>query len=121
MEVLRDELKSIAERLNISVQVSMDEENNVLKVYTDGADMLKRARSGLRDVLELVYTTAEHHPYWNIAYNAAEILNILLERWNDTLDRNEMDELEWRAVELKHAIEKINTDRDRDRDRDREA
>ncbi|MEM0030511.1 MAG: hypothetical protein QW572_07790 [Candidatus Nitrosocaldus sp.] len=107
MEALRDELKSVAERLNISVQVSMDEENNVLKVYTDTADMLKRARAGLRDVLELAYTTAEHHPYWNIAYNAAEILNVLLERWNDTLSRDEINELEWRAVELKSAIEKI--------------
>ncbi len=110
MEALRDELKSIVERLNLSIQVSMDDENNVLKVYTDGADMLKRARSGLRDVLELAYTTAEHHPYWSIAYNAAEILNILLERWDADLDRNELDELEWRAVELYHAIEKIKMD-----------
>lgn len=108
MEALRDELKKIAERLSISVQVSVDEENNMLKVYTDGADMLKRARSGLRDVLELAYTTAEHHPYWSIAYNAAEILNILLERWNDVLERNEIDELKWRANELKHAIDNIN-------------
>ncbi|GBC72840.1 hypothetical protein HRbin04_00235 [archaeon HR04] len=107
MEALRDELKKIAERLSISVQVSVDEENRVLKVYTDGADMLKRARSGLRDVLELAYTTAEHHPYWSIAYNAAEILNILLERWNDVLERSEIDELEWRASELKHAVDNI--------------
>ncbi|MEM0364145.1 MAG: hypothetical protein QXE95_04330 [Candidatus Nitrosocaldus sp.] len=107
MEALRDELKSIASRLNINVHVSIDEENRVLKVYADTADMLSKARSGLRDVLELTYTTAEHHPYWSIAYNAAEILNILLERWDDAMSREDVDELEWRAVELKSAIEKL--------------
>lgn len=107
MEALRDELKSIAERLSISIKINMDEENDVLKVYGDASDMLKRARAGLRDVLELAYTTAEHHPYWSIAYNAAEILNILLERWYDTLSKEEVEEIEWRAVELRSAIERI--------------
>ncbi|MCS7141776.1 MAG: hypothetical protein NZ888_06285 [Candidatus Nitrosocaldus sp.] len=108
MEALRDEVRRVADRLNLSVHIVMDEENSIIKVYAD-ADMLRRAKAGMRDVLELAYTTAEHHPYWGIAYNAAEILNILLERWDGSSDlsRDEIDELEWRASELKNAIEKL--------------
>jgi len=34
---------------------------------------LARARNGLNDMRELAYTTAEHHPYWNLLYNCSEI------------------------------------------------
>lgn len=87
-------------------RVSLDEDNGIVKVYMH-ADMLKAARSGLRDVLEMAYTTAEHHPYWSLLYNASEILNILLEHWNDNLSSEEVEEIEWRVNELKAAIERL--------------
>ncbi len=87
-------------------RVSVDEDNGVIKVYTN-ANMIKIARSGLKDVLELAYTTAEHHPYWAILYNASEILNILLEHWDDDLSKEEIEEVEWRVNELKTAIERL--------------
>ncbi len=87
-------------------RVIVDKDNGVIKVYTH-ANMLKVARSGLKDVLELAYTTAEHHPYWAILYNASEIINILLEHWDDDLSKEEIEEVEWRANELKAAIERL--------------
>jgi hypothetical protein len=87
-------------------RVSVDKDNGVIKVYTN-ANMLKAARSGLNDVLELAYTTAEHHPYWAILYNASEIINILLEHWDDDPSNEEIEEVEWRANELKAAIERL--------------
>jgi len=87
-------------------RISVDEENGVIKIYTD-ANMLKGARAGLRDVLELAYTTAEHHPYWALAYNASEILNIVLEHWDDDLSNEDAKEIEWRIDELKSAIERL--------------
>ena len=87
-------------------RISVDEENGVIKIYTD-ANMLKGARAGLRDVLELAYTTAEHHPYWALAYNASEILNIVLEHWDDVLSDEDVREIEWRIDELKSAIERL--------------
>jgi|GEM_PF-1007778 len=87
-------------------RISVDKDNGVIKIYKH-ANMLKVARSGLKDVLELAYTTAEHHPYWAILYNASEIINILLERWDDDLSKEEIEEVEWRANELKAAIERL--------------
>jgi hypothetical protein len=48
----------------------------IIKIYGQDTDILKRASSGLFDLLELSYSTAEHHPYWAILYNATEILKM---------------------------------------------
>jgi hypothetical protein len=51
----------------------------IIKIYGQDTGILKRA-SGLFDLLELSYSTAEHHPYWAILYNATEILKTILDK-----------------------------------------
>jgi pterin-4a-carbinolamine dehydratase len=69
--------------------------------------MLQRAISGLQEVSELAYATAEHHPYWGIVYHAVEVSKITLEKWNDELTNDELSELLWRIEEIKGMLERL--------------
>lgn len=110
MEKVLEELKKLTDTLQkqgITVKVRSDNEAGMIRIYGESSDMLKRAISGLQEVSELAYTTAEHHPYWGIVYHTAEICKITLEKWNGELDNNELSELLWRVEEIKGMLQRL--------------
>jgi len=99
-------VKSFEEKkLQIKIDPNMDA--NILKIFGEKIDSVSRAQSGLEDVAELAYTTAEHHPFWSLIYNASQISKIALEKWNDELTNEELDEIEWSIDELKNGCKKL--------------
>jgi hypothetical protein len=108
-EVL-DATKDILEELqkqNRFFKVSVDKDASIVRVYGEGSHHIKRASSGLGEVMELAYTTAEHHPYWSILYNAAEICKTVLDKWDSELTADQISEMSWRCDEIKMALERL--------------
>lgn len=105
-----DAIKGVLEELqkqNIFFKISVDKDANLVRIYGEGSNHIKRASSGLGEVMELAYTTAEHHPYWSILYNAAEICKTVLEKWESELTADQKSEMSWRCEEIKMALERI--------------
>jgi hypothetical protein len=105
-----DGLKSILEELQNkgnNTSISVDREAGIVRIYSEGSDYLKRASSGLAETLELAYTTAEHHPYWSILYNATEICKTVLDKWESDLTADQLSEMSWRCNEIKMALERL--------------
>lgn len=105
-----DAIKGVLEELqkqNIFFKISVDKDANMVRIYGEGSHHIKRASSGLGEVMELAYTTAEHHPYWSILYNAAEICMTVLEKWESELTADQKSEMSWRCEEIKMALERI--------------
>ena len=103
MEDAFDELKQIAAKYDMRI----NNEEGVIKLYSSNTTAIKRALSGLNDIMELAYTTAEHHPYWGILYNSIEIARRLLEKWEDELDEEDIDELLWRVEEIRNMLNRF--------------
>jgi hypothetical protein len=95
------------QKQNIFFKISVDKDANLVRIYGEGSPHIKRASSGLGEVMELAYTTAEHHPYWSILYNAAEICKAVLEKWESELTADQKSEMSWRCEEIKMALERI--------------
>jgi hypothetical protein len=110
---LYEKIKSIVELSNedegVSVKIGTGVDSGIIKIYTQDTDILKRASSGLFDLLELSYSTAEHHPYWAILYNATEILKTILDKWQLDFNKDEIIDMSWRIDEMKSALHKIDT------------
>ena len=105
-----DAITGVLEELqkqNIFFKISVDKDANLVRIYGEGSHHIKRASSGLGEVMELAYTTAEHHPYWSILYNAAEICKTVLEKWESELTADQKSEMSWRCEEIKMALERI--------------
>ena len=98
--------KSLEEK-NLLVKIQPDLEANIIRIYGEKSDSLARAKAGLDEVSELAYTTAEHHPYWSLIYNSSQISRLALEKWNEDLTKEELDEISWCADELKNACTKL--------------
>ena len=98
--------KSFQEK-NILVKVQPDLEANIIRIYGEKADSLARAKAGLDELSDLAYTTAEHHPYWNLIYNSSQISKLALEKWDGNLTKEELDEISWYADELKNSCKKL--------------
>jgi len=60
---------------------------------------------------ELSYTTAEHHPYWKLLYSCVEISRIVLERWNDEISTDDVDEIRWMISELQNSLNKLTNEK----------
>ncbi len=103
MEDALEELKQIAAKYDMRI----NNEEGVIKLYSSNTTSIKRALSGLNDIMELAYTTAEHHPYWGILYNSIEIARRLLEKWEDELDEEDIDELLWRVEEIRNMLNRF--------------
>lgn len=101
------ELAKTFEEKNTSLKIQPDLDANIIRIYGEKTDSLERAKAGLEDVSELAYTTAEHHPYWNLIYNASQISKLALEKWNDQLTQEELDEILWCIDELKNTGMKL--------------
>ena len=95
------------ENKNIPLKIEKDLENDIVKIFGEKITSLSRAQNGLTDVTELAYTTAEHHPYWNLIYNCSEITNSVLEKWRSSLSKEDISDIEWAIKELNQTLEKI--------------
>ena len=95
------------EQQNVPLKIEKDLENDVIKIFGEKITSLARAKNGLNDVTELAYTTAEHHPYWNLVYNCSEITNSVLEKWKESLSEDDFSDIEWAIKELNQTLEKI--------------
>jgi hypothetical protein len=106
------ELIALAEKYeknNVSIKIENDSENTIIKIFGEKITALSKAKNGINDVIELAYTTAEHHPYWNLLYNSSEIANTVLEKWNGKLSKEDTDEVKWAIKELSQALEKTKS------------
>ncbi|HEX6561212.1 MAG TPA: hypothetical protein VF016_04215 [Nitrososphaera sp.] len=92
------------EKDGIMTKIGIDRDAGIVKVYTEKSDALKRASAGLAEILELAYTTAEHHPYWGMLYHATEVSKILLEKWDSDLSQDNVSEIGWRLDEIRMAL-----------------
>jgi hypothetical protein len=97
------------EKNNVSIKIENDSENTIIKIFGEKITALARAKNGLNDATELAYTTAEHHPYWNLLYNSSEIANTVLDKWKDKLSKEDIDEIKWAIKELSQGLEKIKS------------
>ena len=95
------------EAKHIPLKIEKNLENDIVKIFGEKITSLARAKNGLNDVTELSYTTAEHHPYWNLLYNSAEITNTILEKWKSSLSQDDFSDIEWAIKELSQSLEKI--------------
>lgn len=111
IELILEHVKTILNELertqNISAKVGFDRDAGVIRILAESSDNVQRARSGLAEVLELAYTTAEHHPYWSILYHANEISRTLLDNWQSELTPDQIGEMTWRADEMKMALARL--------------
>lgn len=89
------------------IKIEHDSDNEIVKIFGEKTSSLARAKNGLEELLELAYTTAEHHPYWNLLYNTSQISKVLLEKWDDNLSLEELHDMEWCIKELQHACAKL--------------
>ena len=108
-DALLDLIKSFEEK-NILVKMQSDIDSNTIRIYGERADAVGRAKAGLEEIAELAYATAEHHPYWNMLYNGSQILKIVLEKWADTLTKEELGEINWYADQIKNSLNNISSD-----------
>lgn len=92
----------------ISLKIQFDPSSGTVRISSDNTDSVTLAKSGLEDVSELAYATAEHHPYWSILYNGSQILRMVLEKWNDKLTADELNEMAWYAEEIKNTSTKVD-------------
>lgn len=95
------------ENQNIPLKIEKDLENDIVKIFGERISSLARAQNGLGDVTELAYTTAEHHPFWNLIYNCSEITSTALEKWESSLSEEDISDIEWAIKELNQTLEKI--------------
>ena len=89
------------------LKVEPDLKSQIIRIFGEQVTSLGRAQSGLADASELAFTTAEHHPYWNLLYNVCQIAKITLDKWESELTREEIDEISWSIDELKNTCQKI--------------
>ena len=92
---------------DIPLKVEEDIENNIVKIFGANITSLARAQNGLNDMTELAYTTAEHHPYWNLLYNCSEIANTVLDKWKNSLSSDDFKDIDWALKEINQTLEKI--------------
>ena len=103
------ELARKYEQYNVPLKIEKDLEHEVIKIFGEKITSLERAKNGLNDVLELGYSTAEHHPYWKLLSSCSEITNIILEKWNDSLDGDDVSDIHWHLKEFQQSFDNIKT------------
>jgi hypothetical protein len=107
LERVKPVLEELEGREKISTKVGVDRDAGIIRIYGESSDYIQRASSGLEEMLELAYTTAEHHPYWAVLYHAAEISKAILEKWESDLTADQISEMSWRCDEIKMALDRL--------------
>ena len=92
---------------DLGLKVEEDLEHDIIKIFGVKITSLARAQNGLNDMTELAYTTAEHHPYWNLLYNCSEIGHTVLDKWKKSLSSEDISDIEWALKEINQTLEKI--------------
>ncbi|HJJ21625.1 MAG: hypothetical protein CK526_04965 [Thaumarchaeota archaeon] len=92
---------------DLALKIEEDLEHDIIKIFGTKITSLTRAQNGLNDVTELAYTTAEHHPYWNLLYNCSEITHTLLDNWEKSLSSENVADIKWALKEINQTLEKI--------------
>ena len=92
---------------NTPLKIENDLENDIIKIFGEKITSISRAKNGLNDMAELAYATAEHHPYWNLLYNCSEIASNVLEKWGESLSKDDLSDIKWAIKELNQSLEKI--------------
>ena len=95
------------EKKQVMIKVENEPDYEFVKIFGEKIDSILRAKTGLNDVSELAYTTAEHHPYWALLYNCSEISKTVLEKWNDKISPEEMNEIKWHIKEIENSCKKL--------------
>lgn len=90
------------------IQVRMDSDNEILKIYSNNSSLLLRTNAAISEVLDLSYSSAEHHPYWMLLYNASEIVKSVLDVWDSEFSKDQISELNWRLDEIKSSLDRIS-------------
>ncbi len=98
-----EELKRVADKYDMKIKSG----EGIIKLYSNNVDAINLALFSLNDIMELAYTTAEHHPYWGMLYNSIEIVKILLESWDEELSSDAIDEISWRLEEVRNMIDRL--------------
>jgi len=104
------ELVKTFENTNTVLKVEDDLQSNIIRIIGENFDSLSRAKKGIEDVSEHAYTAAEHHPYWALLYHCTQVGKISLDKWNDNLTKEELDEIDWSIDELKNTCKKLRED-----------
>lgn len=106
------ELEKLVESFSKNgVQLKIEKsDDDIIKIYGENINSLSRAQNGLEDVMELSYTTAEHHPYWNLLYHCTQISKNVLDKWNTSLNKDDLDEIRWSIAEMQNSCDKISQD-----------
>jgi hypothetical protein len=107
LERVKPVLEELESKDKISTKVGVDKDAGIIRIYGEGSDYVRRASSGLEELLELAYTTAEHHPYWAMLYHAAEISKMTLEKWESEFSADQISEMSWRCDEIKMALGRL--------------
>lgn len=107
LERVKPVLEELESKEKISTKVGVDRDAGIVRIYGEGSDYIRRASSGLEEMLELAYTTAEHHPYWAVLYHASEIAKTALEKWESELSADQISEMSWRCDEIKMALDRL--------------
>ena len=105
-----EELKLLVEKFEkkqLQIKMESDLDYDYVKIFGEKMDSVTRAKLGVDDAAELAYTTAEHHPYWAVLYNCTEITKTILEKWNDELTTEQLDEMKWNLKEIQNTITNI--------------
>ena len=95
------------EKKQVMIKVESEPDYEFIKIFGEKIDSILRAKTGLNDVSELAYITAEHHPYWALLYNCSEISKTLLEKWNDKITSEEINEIKWHIKEIENSCKKL--------------
>ncbi|WP_268543026.1 hypothetical protein [Candidatus Nitrosotenuis cloacae] len=101
------DLVDLYAKKGVLLKTDANTQSSIIRIFGENLSSLARARTGLEDVSELAYTTAEHHPYWNLLYHACQISHLALEKWDDTLTKENLDEIAWSIDELKNTCENL--------------
>jgi|SRR5207245_7377329 len=107
-DALLELIKSF-EQENVLVKTYSDLDSNIVRICGERSDALALAKAGLEELTELAYTVAEHHPYWSLLYNGSQILQIVLEKWNQTLTDEELKQISWYSDEIKNSTKNLGT------------
>ena len=105
-----EELKLLVEKFEkkqTQIKIESDLDYDSVKIFGEKMDSVTRAKLGVDDAVELAYATAEHHPYWAILYNCTEITKTILEKWDDDLTSEQLEEIKWNLKEIQNTISNI--------------
>jgi len=92
---------------DLALKIEEDLEHDIIKIFGVKITSLARAQNGLNDMTELAYTTAEHHPYWNLLYNCSDIGHTILDKWEKSLSSDDVADIKWALKEINQTLEKI--------------